>query len=100
MRRCLLPDACSYCVSWNASVSVTWKGLFVACQDLPITLSYFYMFSLVCQLFTKLVKRYLMCSVCLCSTFDSIENMVLIPGLIRYKPKKKPRTSSHKVRMI
>ena len=32
------PDVYSYCVSRNASVSVAWKGLLVACRDLSITL--------------------------------------------------------------
>ena len=36
IRRRLLPDVCSCCVSRNASVSVAWRGLIVACRDLHI----------------------------------------------------------------
>ena len=37
IRRRLLPDICSCCVSRNAPVSVLRKRLIVACRDLPIT---------------------------------------------------------------
>ena len=37
IRRRLSPDVCSFCVSRNAPVSVTQRGLIVACQDSPIT---------------------------------------------------------------
>ena len=37
IRTCLLPDACSCCVSRNVSVSVARRGLIVAYRELPIT---------------------------------------------------------------
>ena len=37
IRRHLSPDVCKYCVSRNASIGVTRRGLLVVCRDLPIT---------------------------------------------------------------
>ena len=36
IRRRLLPDVCICCVSRNASVSVAWRELIVACRDMHI----------------------------------------------------------------
>ena len=38
----LPPDFCSYFVSRNASVTVAWRELLVACRDLPISLFFFF----------------------------------------------------------
>ena len=39
----LPPDFCSYFVSRNASVTVAWRELLVACRDLPISLLFFFL---------------------------------------------------------
>ena len=37
IRRSLSPDVCSCYVPWNASTSMAWRGMIIACRDLPIT---------------------------------------------------------------
>ena len=34
IKRHLVTDVSSYCVSWNTSVNLAWRGLLVACRDL------------------------------------------------------------------
>lgn len=36
----LASEVCSYCICWNVSVCVDWKGLLFVCRDMYITISF------------------------------------------------------------